>query len=227
MYAAANGRAHSVDRLIRAGATVNAVNGKGRSALIIAAANGSVNIIRKLLSAGANIHISDNYGKTPLMEAVKSDNPALLGMLIDRGADINARDNADQSALILALELENYQAARYLLEHGGGSLEAGKSVSVNAWKETIGASKGLAVVTLWDDSTASYRMLPVIDRAARKFKGAFTFMKLANPGDDVRKSFGVRGVPTVLVLRDGKVISQFLGVNVTDRELTANLEAFH
>lgn len=89
-WAAGVGMTDVIDRLIAAGADVEASDDWGSTALINAASSGKVDAVRHLLAAGADprAHISD--GRTALNLAVRGGKPAILAALLDAGADLQA-----------------------------------------------------------------------------------------------------------------------------------------
>ena len=109
MFAARSGNTKEMQRLIAAGANVNAHNAAGNTALIIAAKNVRTSAARLLLDKGADVNATNNQGETALMNigcergrdkhnpySCKTDIAALL---IKRGANVNARDGKNKTAL--------------------------------------------------------------------------------------------------------------------------------
>lgn len=89
-----------VELLLAAGADVNALDARGRTALhrmldryLMTPA------LAALLDAGADIEARDADGLTPLMIAAAQSDPPAAQELLKRGADVNARDNQGRSAL--------------------------------------------------------------------------------------------------------------------------------
>jgi thioredoxin 1 len=74
------------------------------------------------------------------------------------------------------------------------------------------------VVFRADWSGPSKMMAPVVDRLALDYAGRVTFARMdvdANPITPAR--YGVRGIPTFLLLRDGRVQEQLVGVAERER----------
>ena len=73
--------------LLQAGATVDAVNNGGRTALHYAADNGKIQVVEALLNAGADKAVKGNDGMTALDEAQEEGHPAIVKLL---GGDAEA-----------------------------------------------------------------------------------------------------------------------------------------
>lgn len=70
---------HAVERLVRAGADVDAVDGNGQTALMCAADNGAADCVRVLVAAGAYVDARDRYGDDARLLA--DGNKAVLAAL--------------------------------------------------------------------------------------------------------------------------------------------------
>ena len=91
--------------LIDAGANLEAVDSKGRTALYAAAYNKTdVHVMMEtLIKARANIEHRDSYGDTLLMHiASECPTPEALEVLISAGADLDSEDNIGRTALFHA-----------------------------------------------------------------------------------------------------------------------------
>jgi ankyrin len=91
--AAINGSAAMIEKLIEAGADINApLSQYGDTALMMAARTGKTDAIKVLLDRGAQVNAKENWGDTTaLMWAVSESHPDAAKILIDRGANVNAR----------------------------------------------------------------------------------------------------------------------------------------
>ncbi|MEL6255370.1 MAG: ankyrin repeat domain-containing protein [Bacteroidota bacterium] len=93
-----------IQRLINAGADVEAVNFKGKTALHTAAKAGFTKVIEVLLENGANIESRDSQGETPLFSAFRSTirkKEKLLqtiNQLLEKGANIEAENKKGKKA---------------------------------------------------------------------------------------------------------------------------------
>jgi ankyrin len=98
--AALNGSATMIDRLVKAGADVNApLSSFGDTALMLASRTGKPDAVKVLLDAGAKVDAKETWGDTTaLMWAVSEGNHAVVRLLIDKGADVNARSKFVPSA---------------------------------------------------------------------------------------------------------------------------------
>ncbi|PON27151.1 hypothetical protein TGAM01_v204100 [Trichoderma gamsii] len=105
--------------LIEHGANVEAVDGNGRTPLLLAAkSDESLRLSQLLLYEGANIDATDNNGRTPLMAASRSGCWAVATMLIDRGARIDLKDKNGRTALMDAALGGHYDVVQRLLKEG-------------------------------------------------------------------------------------------------------------
>ncbi len=75
-----------INRLITAGANVDAQDEAGRTALLLAAAT-SPDAVRSLIQAGADVHLIDQYGQTALHLAALRGTPETVFRLLEAGAD--------------------------------------------------------------------------------------------------------------------------------------------
>ena len=108
-----------VDRLLAAGADVNASNDYQSTPLTEAAVIGNSTVLRKLLAAGAKVESRNADGQTALMILARSSNVDAAALLIARGADVNAREQwRGQTALMWAAAEAQPAMVKLLLAHG-------------------------------------------------------------------------------------------------------------
>ncbi|RYO82406.1 hypothetical protein DL764_009606 [Monosporascus ibericus] len=120
---AASGGGHweVVDRLLAAGANINAgpANYKGRTALQAASEGGHVEVVEQLLAAGANINAEPAYceGRTALQAASGNGHLEVVKRLLAARANINAEpaENFGRTALQAASERGYLGAVKLLL----------------------------------------------------------------------------------------------------------------
>ena len=92
-----------IDLLFAAGMDLNALDQRGRSALIAAALARDWATVSRLISAGANVQHADDTGLTPLMAAAMGGHLPTAQELLSRGADPAAVDRGGHSALHYAI----------------------------------------------------------------------------------------------------------------------------
>src|SRR5580658_937886 len=118
MWACYNGDADLVERLIKAGANVAAVNDYGASALQVAAVLADPRIIKDLLKAGVNPDSPNAEGQTALMVVARSGNVESAKLLLDAGATVDAREAwGNQTALMWAASEAHPEMIKLLLDH--------------------------------------------------------------------------------------------------------------
>src|SRR5213594_1727961 len=88
--------------LIKRGASVDAADSFGTTALMLAARAGSVPSVDALLKAGAKVDAADHPGNTALMHAAIGGNLGVVERLLTAGASTAPRNAQDWSALDFA-----------------------------------------------------------------------------------------------------------------------------
>lgn len=111
MYAAQNNDVDLIERLVRAGAVIDAQNNEGNTAFIKAVGGAE----RKLLELGANPNIQNNSGATALLEAIHANFFAKAVYLIDLGVDVDIEANGT-TALSVATTKKNEKLVKKLID---------------------------------------------------------------------------------------------------------------
>lgn len=112
-----------VEALLTAGASVDAVDARGRSALHRASAEPKPDAVRLLLEHKAKPNLRANDGSTPLIQAVTFARPLVVQALLNHGADANLPDSKGATPLMIAAESSPYikdptRLIEILLKHG-------------------------------------------------------------------------------------------------------------
>lgn len=111
-----NGQAGLLERLLRAGADVNARTLRGSTALHLAAGDAACAAV--LLRAGADVQARDASGRTPLHRAVRAGRLDVARLFLEAGVDPNTGDCDGQTPLHVAARNGALNLARLLLDHG-------------------------------------------------------------------------------------------------------------
>ena len=116
---AANCNERTIQKIINYNADVNAVNKRGRTALLLGCFYRHVDSVRVLLGAGADPTIADNEGFSCLHAAIDGYcSKDILQALIDHGAHTDARRKDGTNALLRACRIGQSESVRFLLEAG-------------------------------------------------------------------------------------------------------------
>jgi uncharacterized protein len=114
-----NGDVAEVEVLLDKGASIDATDPKGRTALIWAAANGHVAVVEFLHAKGADVNAQDTDGQTALMYATRGSDIPTVEFLLKHGAEVNAQSSKRGfTALTIAAGVGNVELVHLLLDHG-------------------------------------------------------------------------------------------------------------
>lgn len=146
--ASQRGDIEQIERHIKWGSDINALDKDGDAPLHVAAQKGRIAITRLLLKHGADINLQSSSGYTPAYYAILAGRTRLADLLLQRGADIDAtkllleaahkdipdrdaivflaahgadleaRDEQGDTALLIAIRQGNHRLARHLVAQG-------------------------------------------------------------------------------------------------------------
>ena len=118
--AAAAGDRDAVLRLLDDGASVDATDASGRTALVAAAYGTHVGVAEDLVDAGADVNVQDASQQSAYLIATSEvgDDPRLLELTLAHGGDVDAKDSYNGTGLIRAADRGYTAIVRRLLETG-------------------------------------------------------------------------------------------------------------
>lgn len=111
-----------VERLIRTGATVNAVNRYNVAPLSIAVLQGNVETVRVLLGAGAEPNTLVGEGEPVLLTAARRGDVEMVDALVTAGADVNLRERFYGQNAIMWAAIEDHAAIIDILAESGADV---------------------------------------------------------------------------------------------------------
>lgn len=101
-----------------------------------------------------------------------------------------------------------------------------KAVSDASFEDEVINSKQVVLVDFWAEWCAPCKALaPVLDSIADEFDGKVTIAKLnIDDNQQTPPKYGIRGIPTVLLFKDGAVLATKVGA-LSKAELSAFIDA--
>jgi len=113
--AAGKGDLAAVERLIAHGASIDARDGRGRTALLAATHGNHVAVARALIAAGSDVNAKDDIEDSPYLYAGAEGRTEILKLTLAAGADLKSTNRYGGTALIPAAHHGHPEAVRILL----------------------------------------------------------------------------------------------------------------
>jgi ankyrin repeat protein len=131
--------------LLRQGATANAADPDGTTALHWASRADNVELVRLLVNAGAKANAANRYGVTPLSLAAVNGSAPVTRLLLDAGADPNASSGEGETVLMTAARTGRPEPVALLLERGANVRASERSYGETALMWAAGHNHGEVV----------------------------------------------------------------------------------
>jgi len=116
--AAKNGDKDTLRALLQKGASVNAAEGDGSTALHWASYRDDIETADLLIRAGAKVNAANDLGVTPLWTASQNGSEAMVRRLLEAGANPNAALLAGETPVMVASRTGNPKVVEQLLAKG-------------------------------------------------------------------------------------------------------------
>lgn len=141
-YAAQRGDVPVAAALLRHGAQIEAITGRGRGCLHLAAQEGRekhIAVIELLLNHGANVNRQTPWGSTPLQDAAYLGHVGVVQALLKHGACACIEDQDGRNAWDVALAEREEGALNVIKDHVLAGLNAQtRLVLASAWHQRLG-----------------------------------------------------------------------------------------
>lgn len=116
--AAASGDTERVRALLASGATIDARDAQGRTALLVATHHNQVQAAKVLIEAGADVNAKDAIQDSPYLYAGARGHNEILRLALAHGADLRSTNRYGGTALIPAAERGHVETVRMLIAAG-------------------------------------------------------------------------------------------------------------
>ena len=105
--------------------------------------------------------------------------------------------------------------------------EAVTSVTVDTFEKVVIQSSDLIMVDFWATWCGPCKIVaPVVEELAQEYAGKVNFAKVnTDENPDIASRFNIRGIPTLIFFKDGKVLDQIVGA-VPKAQLKSKIDSF-
>ena len=115
VVSAINGDLAGVKQALKAGASIDVRDLRGRTALLIATYRNDPEMARVLIAAGTDVNAKDNIADTPFLYAGAEGRNEILKMVLEVGADLKSTNRYGGTALIPAAHHGHVETVKILL----------------------------------------------------------------------------------------------------------------
>lgn len=116
--AATRNDADAIQALLAKGTAIDARDGNGRTALLVATHANNIRAAKALIAAGADVNAKDNISDSPYLYAGACGHLDILAMTLAHGADLRSTNRYGGTALIPAAERGHVETVRTLIAAG-------------------------------------------------------------------------------------------------------------
>ena len=94
------------------------------------------------------------------------------------------------------------------------------------FQESVLDNEGISVIDFWAEWCGPCKMItPIIEELSKEYEGKATIGKLnVDENPEVSMKYGIRNIPTILILKNGEVVEKQVGVT-TKAKLAEKIEA--
>lgn len=107
--------ADELEKMIKAGLSVNLKSAKGDTLLMLASYNNALKTVNMLLSNGAIVDERNDRGQTPLAGAAFKGHLEVVKALVNAGADVEATSGLSMTPYAFAIMFGRSETAKFLL----------------------------------------------------------------------------------------------------------------